>query len=104
MRLIDADLQIDVCKKIIAEEWNHRVAPLSWADAEETFLDRLYEAPTVDAVDTEPIKHGHWITHNEGNPFEIYGECSRCGCSQSISDHLNYCPDCGAKMDEENNR
>lgn len=63
-------------------------------------LDLIAEAPTIDAesVKAKSVKHGHWITHNEGNPFEIYGECSICGCSQSISDHLNYCPDCGAKM------
>ena len=51
------------------------------------------------SIDAEPVKHGYWITHNKGNPFEIYGECSICGYSQSISDHLNYCPNCGAKMD-----
>lgn len=63
----------------------------------ETLWEMIDNLPEVDA---EPVRHGHWITHNEGNPFEIYGKCSICGFSQSISDHLNYCPDCGAKMDE----
>ncbi|MBQ0089618.1 MAG: hypothetical protein KBT27_09835 [Prevotellaceae bacterium] len=44
--------------------------------------------------------HGHWITHNPDSPFEIYGECSECCFEQSLSEHLNYCPSCGAKMDE----
>lgn len=40
----------------------------------------------------------NWITHNEDNPFEIYGECSECGFEQSLSDKLKYCPNCGVKM------
>jgi len=45
------------------------------------------------AVDAMPIVHGHWI---------IYPDvcvCSECnGDSPSI---FNYCPNCGATMDEE---
>lgn len=40
----------------------------------------------------------YWITHNEDNPFEIYGECSNCGFTQTISNKLNYCPNCGKEM------
>lgn len=49
----------------------------------------------------ERVVHGHWITHNHNNPFTIYGECSQCGFEQSASDKYNYCPNCGAKMDNE---
>ena len=41
----------------------------------------------------------YWITHNKDNPFEIFGECARCHFTQSISDKLNYCPNCGVKME-----
>lgn len=53
----------------------------------------LMDAPTVDA---EPIRHGHW----EVTP--VYIKCSECGESFMLIPQ-NYCPNCGAKMDEEVN-
>lgn len=61
--------------------------------------DDIKNAPTID-----PVKHGRWINaypEIEPNPMFMYGICSECGFEQSISDKLNYCPNCGAKMDEE---
>ena len=54
-------------------------------------------------IEAEPVRRGHCIIHNEDNPFDIYGECSICAFEQAISKRLNYCPNCGAKMegDEE---
>lgn len=60
----------------------------------------LDAAPTIDAA---PVVHGEWITHNADLPFLIYAECSVCGFNQSISDTLDYCPYCGAKMDGGSN-
>lgn len=47
-------------------------------------------APTVDA---EPVRHGHW---------EWDGDyiCSNCG-ERGHRNKWKYCPNCGAKMDEE---
>lgn len=47
-------------------------------------------------VDAEPVRHGHWIVH-EGKWVPTY-ECSECHAEGKIDG--NYCPDCGAKMDE----
>lgn len=46
-------------------------------------------APTVDAV---PVRHGKWIIE-DGHVC-----CSECG---EISKEYNWCPYCGARMDEE---
>jgi len=52
-------------------------------------------------ADDEPVKHAHWIELYKGNY-----KCSSCGAwwSNTVSDEIinyfNYCPDCGAKMDE----
>lgn len=53
--------------------------------------------------DAEPVIHGHWINRRNS----VY--CSRCGKGYrngvgtiSALNH-NYCPNCGAKMDEEDN-
>ncbi len=64
-----------------------------WNDA----LDSVYQyAPTVDA---EPVRHGHWI--DEIGMFL----CSECGDAWGTDNEemvrsFNYCPNCGAKMDE----
>ena len=55
--------------------------------------------PSADVV---PVRHGWWIDAYpdiEPNPMFMYGICSECGLEQGISKYLNYCPNCGAKMD-----
>ena len=54
--------------------------------------------------DAVPVFHARWVSAYpdiEPNPMFNYGICSRCGFEQSISDKLNYCPNCGAIMDGE---
>ena len=49
-------------------------------------------------------KTGKWINAYpdiEPNPMLMYGICSVCGFEQSISDKLQYCPSCGARMVQE---
>lgn len=50
MRLIDATPLECQAKERKENEWNQRVSPTSWAHAEESFLHRIEDAPTVDAV------------------------------------------------------
>ena len=60
-------------------------------------------APTVDAVE---VVHGRWLGWGKsGTPtYENYGTCSVCGEDAEIyTEHRNYCPNCGAKMDEDIN-
>ena len=54
--------------------------------------------------DVAPVRHGRWIDaypYIDPNPMFMYGICSECGFEQGISKYLNYCPNCGAKMDGE---
>lgn len=56
------------------------------------------------ASDVATVRHGRWIDAYpdiEPNPMFMYGICSECGFEQGISKYLNYCPNCGAKMDLE---
>ena len=48
------------------------------------------KAPTID-----PVRHGRWISDDIGF------KCTSCG-SHDESTSI-YCPNCGAKMDEEEN-
>ena len=69
----------------------------------------LYAVPTgcivaMPPADVIPVRHGRWIDAYpdiEPNPMFMYGICSECGLEQGISKYLNYCPNCGAKMESE---
>jgi rubrerythrin len=80
--------------------------------AENTWADGLYDAykiieEEVDAVDVEPVRHGHYIGtefdgYADGNPVYYEWKCSECDCVFEDDDpKYRYCPNCGAKMDAE---
>ena len=76
MRLIDADAYLEALKNV----------PM----VQEAIRKSFEQFPTIEAV---PVVHGHWLV----NMFFI--ECSECGESFPLEPQ-NYCPHCGAKMDE----
>lgn len=61
------------------------------------FCERIDDAPTVDAV---PVKHTHWVIERG----ETVMHCNSCGWAfeyyGGLEEEWNYCPHCGAKMDE----
>ena len=60
-------------------------------------MEAIYEQPTVDAA---PVVHGEWKP--TGNMEEWYCEEHICSmCSGIMIGTAAFCPDCGAKMDEE---
>ena len=83
MRLIDADaLPIKFDGHIVA-----------------VWKNDLDNAPTID-----PVKHGHWIYTGIRGRYPTC-QCSVCGAYENadwamIQEGANYCPHCGAKMDE----
>lgn len=92
MRLIDADSLIEECYK----------------DGAYGYVDafQIAKAPTIEA---EPVRHGHWISLTNCSNSGVY--CSVCHkkvykedyawCNRKNKLRSNYCPNCGAKMDEE---
>ena len=65
-------------------------------------LEPLQYIEVISAADVALVIHGQWINAYpdiEPNPLFMYGICSNCGFEQGLSDKLNYCPNCGAKMD-----
>ena len=99
MKLIDADVLVERCKRISSIEWNKIASPISWAHAYESFLIELEDEPTIEA---EPVRHGEWIDTGIEELDLIYSgyKCSYCGFIL-CGDHTKYCPGCGTKMDKK---
>jgi hypothetical protein len=87
-RLIDAD---DL------EMYVYREVALYYNVDEPVIIDAILKQPTVDAA---AVVHGHWIE----KPYLIGTSnfCSECGDNFGMPHgKYNYCPTCGAVMDEE---
>ena len=78
-RYIDAD-------KIPYSDFNLLILPPVFA-----YKDDIDKIPTADVA---PVTHAHWIIKDTGLPT-----CSHC--EGACVYKADYCPNCGAKMDEE---
>ena len=60
----------------------------------------MVDAPRVDA---EPARYAHWKLSENHPPYYTCSECGDCYVDESwtYNGKFNYCPNCGAKMDEE---
>ena len=101
MRLIDADGLFNWGDKQLkdAVKYGNKTADQqSWSYSTLMMYevaDEIEDAPTIDA---EPVKHGKWDDSLDG----ITPYCSVCGCTHRCLIRCpSYCPNCGAKMDEE---
>ena len=92
-RLIDADALMDVIR-----QHEYRLATRQGSIDYGMFTLGIQQAvdeqPTVDAV---PVKHGRWVRVETDT--EQFFLCNRCKKREHWES--NYCPRCGAKMDEE---
>ena len=51
------------------------------------------------ATDVAPVRHGKWLY---GDYYDIGDVCSECDWDSKMTHpYYRYCPNCGAKMDEE---
>lgn len=62
----------------------------------------------IPAADVVEVRHGRWERRNMGLWDEDYAyACSACGEAWTLIDdtpednNMNYCPNCGARMDKE---
>ena len=90
MRLINAD-ELPVVTECCMDEAGY-LAKFKVVHEED-----IKKAPTIEA---EPVKHGRW----ERVPSNGIGGTARCSiCGKAIYGYhtMNYCPNCGANMDLE---
>lgn len=58
------------------------------------------EMEDIPCEDVAPVVHGTWLLRHIGHGH--YWECSICHATPIyVTNNTNYCPNCGAKMDEE---
>ena len=95
MRLIDAD---NLKAELFDANW--------LTDNDEHMVEEIVERQST--VDAEPVRHGRWeiVIVSTSNPYEseIEEKCSLCGRfvqRYGTQPQDNYCPNCGAKMDQE---
>ena len=93
VRLIDADVLNLEYEVEMADDWKtaHEIANV------------VKYAPTVDAV---PVRHGKWIRQTDTRFGEMLNDiliCSECNIAFPTVNMIrrSYCPNCGARMDEE---
>ena len=87
MRLIDAD-----ALKKKATMRGSCLRPMVTAFQMAVTTHDIDAAPTIDAA---PVVHARWQRRF------IFNSCSECGFPFGVFDRWDYCPHCGAKMDQE---
>ena len=88
------------------------------ADCEKYFyehLDDVHIAGAMNAIDempaadVAPVRHGHWIEQENWALDDYYYTCSACGTEWVTiegtpeENGMDFCPNCGAKMDGKEN-
>lgn len=100
MRLINADALLDFL------DVGHLRPPTEICFSEIMIKNIIDMMPTVDAV---PVRNGKWLYGESESGHDGY-YCSQCGehirwrYGEENIDFIrsyNYCPNCGARMDEE---
>ena len=93
----------EIVKYIKVDEAIKHLAQMQWHDDGypiEDYDEKLQYAKDwlngVSTVDVEPVRHGHWIDNG------TFFTCSVCKEEQyGVDTGRFYCPNCGAKMDED---
>ena len=90
MRLIDAD-------NLLRYKVQGEIGNLSGDFVPGFQIDR---EPTVDA---EPVRRGRWVTSPSNRDYAYCSECMDMYIRTDMlaENNLNYCSNCGAKMDAE---
>ena len=103
-RYIDADKLSETIKEhsyLLSDSINSR----NYGMFLDGIMQAIGEAPTADV---QEVRHGHWIEKALDNFRKVKCSCSICGWSgvdnydSYVDIHdFEFCPYCGAKMDEE---
>ena len=100
--LIDRKVASDALRELFKYYVSTGTGKFTFIDAIDTSADVQKVIQKIPAVDSEPVRHAHWICKEEGT-VKYFPRCSVCNMQVPMEASGNYkrCPYCGAKMDEE---
>lgn len=89
---------------IIEKEMKHYVSDVWYKSATHSALNDVNEdIKSLEPADVALVRHGKWIRHDDADIVEGYYvpeyECSEC--KGWVKDDTDFCPNCGAKMDAQ---
>ena len=65
------------------------------------FDEAVTKVENFPSADVAPVRHGQWET-NSDRPDTLICSVCKCGFDMWKHDPHNFCPNCGARMDEVN--
>lgn len=94
-----------ICREAILEDLEKEIEAGNIALDEDVWVNKglriaIRDIKDIKTADVQPVKRGRWIWSSSpefGNPYGSY-ICSECESRQAYRE--NFCPDCGARMDE----
>ena len=95
---IDRDALVEWLKRIPLEDLSDGRG-LCRVIMEDDFKKAIKKMPKDIIVDVEPVRHGRWKT-NSDRPDTLICSVCKCGFDMWKHDPHNFCPNCGAIMDE----
>lgn len=102
------DAKAEVQKRICSGQFtivDDDFATLGFKCGVDYVMDIIKEAEVKDVA---PVKHARWIENKTFEDYRIFLMCPCCtavfGIDKTKKIMYRYCPNCGAKMDEEVNK
>lgn len=90
--LISREMAIN-CAIDAIDDWDG-----GWNPNREVVIRKYFEE--LPAVDAAPVVYGRWV-YEHGDPVMM--PCSVCGYRVFRYNNTRYCPNCGARMDGDDN-
>ena len=97
-KYIDREALVEWLKRIPLKDLSDGLG-LCRVIREDDFKKAIKKMPKGIIVDVAPVRHGHWET-NSDRPDTLICSVCKCGFDMWKHDPHNFCPNCGAKMDE----
>ena len=91
-------------REALEVDLNHRLNFLMGENGEydhytSGFDEAVTRVENFPSVDVAPVRHGRWET-NSDRPDTLICSVCKCGFDMWKHDPHNFCPNCGAKIDE----
>ena len=89
----------------IIKEINPEYEETNTRTAETMVLCAVKDGELVDkhTIDAEPVRHGKWNKYYRMHSVDTF-VCNRCGSCFAVlqgADKMNFCPNCGCRVDKE---